>query len=282
VLGTFVPTERPDRAVIPPAPNVEQELANYRGGDNVRLGEAFDPSPKNIESRITRRTLANGIQAALLAKQTRGGRAVAVMNLHWGDEKTLMNRDTACDFAGQMLMRGTKKRTRAELKEAFDKLNARVSVGGEGFSLEARGENLIPACARGRGAARALFSRFRVRGAKRAALSDAQEQGKRARAAPRPRGATPGSGSRRGLEAEAFAADRDARVQLVEGFLQLGASAFLRAAHQHLPAKSPRGVAVHQRLLVAPVQVHDRHRASAARLLREQRRLDAVGERGAA
>src|SRR5204862_358433 len=85
------------------------------------------------------------IQAALLAKQTRGGRAVAVMNLHWGDEKTLMNRDTACDFAGQMLMRGTKKRTRADLKEAFDKLNARVSVGGEGFSLEARGENLIPA-----------------------------------------------------------------------------------------------------------------------------------------
>jgi len=145
VLGTFVPTERPDRAVIPPAPNVEQELASYRGGDNVRLGEAFDPSPKNIESRITRRTLANGIQAALLTKQTRGGRAVAVMNLHWGDEKALMNRDTACDFAGQMLMRGTKKHTRAELKEAFDKLNARVSLGGEGFSLEARGENLIPA-----------------------------------------------------------------------------------------------------------------------------------------
>src|SRR3954466_11187000 len=48
VLGTFVPTDKPDRAVIPPAPNVEQELADYRGGDNVRLGEAFDPSPKNI------------------------------------------------------------------------------------------------------------------------------------------------------------------------------------------------------------------------------------------
>ncbi len=177
VLGTFVPTERPDRAVIPPAPNVEQELADYRGGDNVSLGEAFDPSPKNIESRISRRTLANGIQAALLSKQTRGGRASAVMNLHWGDEKTLMNREISCDFAGQMLMRGTKKRSRAELKEAFEKLNARVSISGEGFSLEARGENLVPAL---RLAAEAMrepsFPASEFDELKRAALSDAQEQ----------------------------------------------------------------------------------------------------------
>src|SRR5439155_17238490 len=144
VLGTFVPTEKPERAEIPPTPDVERLVENYRGGDNVRLGEAFDPSPKNIESRIQRRTLANGIQAALLPKQTRGGRAVATLTLHWGDEKTLMNREVACEFAGQMLTRGTKKRSRAELKEAFEKLNARVSASGDGLSVEARGENLIP------------------------------------------------------------------------------------------------------------------------------------------
>src|SRR6266850_757661 len=145
VLGMFVPTERPERAEIPPTPDVERLLEGYRGGDNVSLGEAFDPSPKNIESRIQRRTLANGIQAALLPKQTRGGRAVATLTLHWGDEKTLMNREVACEFAGQMLMRGTKKRSRAELKEELEKLNARVSLSGEGMSLEVRGENLIPA-----------------------------------------------------------------------------------------------------------------------------------------
>ena len=145
VLGMFVPTERPERAEIPPTPDVERLLEGYRGGDNVSLGEAFDPSPKNIESRIQRRTLANGIQAALLPKQTRGGRAVATLTLHWGDEKTLMNREVACEFAGQMLMRGTKKRSRVELKEAFDKLNARVSLGGDGLSVEVRGDKLIAA-----------------------------------------------------------------------------------------------------------------------------------------
>ena len=145
VVGVFIPTEHPERAEIPPTPDLAAELKDYQGGENVHLGEAFDPSPQNIESRLQRRTLANGIRAALLPKQTRGSRAVAQLTLHWGDEKTLMNREVACEFAGQMLLRGTKKHTRAELKEAFDKLNARVSVSLEGASVEVRRENLVPA-----------------------------------------------------------------------------------------------------------------------------------------
>jgi zinc protease len=145
VLGEFHPTEHPERAEIPPVPDVAKLLENYSGGERVRVGEAFDPSPQNIESRLQRQTLANGINAAFLAKQTRGGRVVANLTLHWGDEKTLMNREVACDFAGQMLMRGTKKHSRGELKEAFDKLNARVFVSAEGASIETRGENLIAA-----------------------------------------------------------------------------------------------------------------------------------------
>ena len=144
VLGVFVPTERPDRAEIPAAPALAAALAGTRGGDGVRLGEAFDPSPKNIESRVTRRTLSNGIETALLPKQTRGGRVIATLTLHWGDEKSLTGREAACDFAGGMLMRGTRSRTRAELKDAFDRLNAAVSIGGDGASIEVRSENLVP------------------------------------------------------------------------------------------------------------------------------------------
>src|SRR3989442_3333283 len=92
-----------------------------------------------------RRRLANGINAALLSKKTRGGRVVASLALHWGDEKSLFNREVACDFAGGMLMRGSKKHTRAQLKDAFDKLNATVSVGGQGASIEVRKENLAAA-----------------------------------------------------------------------------------------------------------------------------------------
>ncbi|TMI34091.1 MAG: insulinase family protein, partial [Betaproteobacteria bacterium] len=147
VLGVFVPTERPERAEIPAATGLEEALAAYRADDtkSLELGEAFDPSPANIEARVLRRQLANGINAALLSKKTRGGRVVASLALHWGDEKSLFNREVACDFAGGMLSRGSKKHTRAQLKDAFDKLNATVSVGGEGASIEVRKENLAGA-----------------------------------------------------------------------------------------------------------------------------------------
>ncbi|HUQ24947.1 MAG TPA: insulinase family protein, partial [Burkholderiales bacterium] len=177
VLGIFVPTERPDRAAIPASPDLQAALDAYRGGEGVRLGEAFDPSPKNIEARLVRGELANGIRTALLPKRTRGGRVVASLTLHWGDEKRLTNRDVACEFAGAMLMRGTQKKSRAELKDAFEKLNASVSAGGDGASIEVRGENLVAAL---RLVAEVLrepaFPAAEFEEMKRAALAGAEEQ----------------------------------------------------------------------------------------------------------
>ena len=177
VLGEFIPTDRPERAEIPPTPDLQAALEGYKGGDTVKLGEAFDPSPQNIEKRLIRRNLSNGMRAALLPKETRGGRVVANLTLHWGDETSLMHRETACSFAGAMLMRGTKQLSRAELKEAFDKLNASVSISGEGASIEVRGANLIPAL---RLVAQALrepaFSPQEFEEMRRAALTGAEAQ----------------------------------------------------------------------------------------------------------
>ncbi|MBV8032561.1 MAG: insulinase family protein [Betaproteobacteria bacterium] len=145
VLGTFVPTLAPQRAAIPPTPDLEAALAGYAGGESMRMGEAFDPTPENIEARVVRKTLANGMRVALLPKKTRGGRVVASLTLHWGDEKGLQNRDVACSFAGAMLSRGTLRHTRGQMKEALEKLNASVSVAGEGASIEVRRDNLEPA-----------------------------------------------------------------------------------------------------------------------------------------
>ena len=145
VLGVFVPTSQPDRAEIPPVPDVAAEVKDYRGGETVAAGERFDPTPQNIERRLVRRKLANGIDVALLPRQTRGARVLARLGLHYGDEKTLMDREMACTFAGAMLMRGTKKHSRAEFKEALEKLNASVSIGAEGASIDVRRENLVPA-----------------------------------------------------------------------------------------------------------------------------------------
>ncbi|HYY98974.1 MAG TPA: pitrilysin family protein, partial [Pyrinomonadaceae bacterium] len=89
----------------------------------------FDPSPANIESRTTREE-AGGIKMALLPKKTRGGKVVAQMVIHYGDEKSLMNRSTAAELAGQMLMRGTAKHTRQQIQDELDRLKARAFVVG--------------------------------------------------------------------------------------------------------------------------------------------------------
>jgi zinc protease len=142
VTGVFIPTDQPERAEIPATPDLGAALADYTGGDSVRLGEAFDPTPRNIESRVVRKQLSNGIRAALLPKKTRGGRVTANLALHWGDEKSLMNREVACQFAGKLLMHGTRTKTRSQIKDAFEKLNASVSIGADGASIEVRSENL--------------------------------------------------------------------------------------------------------------------------------------------
>jgi zinc protease len=142
VVGTFLPTAQPERAEIPATPDLQAALTGYKGAAALAAGEAFDPSPQNIEARVERRTLANGMRTALLPKRTRGARVVVQLDLHWGDEKSKAGRSTACGLAGGMLLRGTGSRSRAELRDAFDRLKASVHVSADGASIETQREQL--------------------------------------------------------------------------------------------------------------------------------------------
>ena len=93
-------------------------------------GEAFDPSPANIDSRTVTYDLPNGMEVALLQKETRGDVAMIRMRLHFGDAESLMGRGTAGGMAGAMLMRGTEARTRQEIQDELDRLQATGGVGG--------------------------------------------------------------------------------------------------------------------------------------------------------
>jgi zinc protease len=138
VLGLFVPTAQAERAEIPPPSDLAGALRDYRGREQAEAGEAFEPTPQNIEARVMRKTLANGIRVALLPKKNRGGTVVADLRLYWGDENSKTDRGAACGMAGGMLMRGSLKHTRAELRDAFDRLQASVGVSAEGASIDVR------------------------------------------------------------------------------------------------------------------------------------------------
>ena len=126
-VGRFVPVDTaPDRAVVRPAPDVSAMLNNYTGRAAVEQGEAFDPTPANIESRTQRVTLPNGLKLVMLPKKTRGATVTATLALHYGDERSVFDRGTAAQFTGAMLMRGTQKHTRQQLQDELDKLKAQM------------------------------------------------------------------------------------------------------------------------------------------------------------
>ena len=143
-VGVFLPTAKPDRSDIPEAPQLATLLKDYKGDAAVAMGEAFDPSPANIESRTQRSKLASGMKLALLPKKTRGETVSAVITLRFGDEKSLLNKSAVADLAADMLMRGTTKHTRQQIKDEFDRLKARVGIGGGPTQVTASIETTRP------------------------------------------------------------------------------------------------------------------------------------------
>jgi zinc protease len=105
-LGEFIPTAKPQRAVIPEAPALDTMLADYRGRAALAAGEAFDASPLNIEQRTQRSVLANGMQLALLAKRTRGNTVQGSLILRLGDAQSLRGKKHAAALTAAMLLRG--------------------------------------------------------------------------------------------------------------------------------------------------------------------------------
>ena len=136
-LAEYVPTEKPERADIAPSIDVAAQLKGYTGKAEVAQGENFDASPKNIDARTTRTALSGGAKLALLPKKTRGETVRAQLTFNYGTEKALTNQRTIGDFAANLLLRGSKTKTREQISDALDKLSAvvRVRPGPQGVTL---------------------------------------------------------------------------------------------------------------------------------------------------
>jgi zinc protease len=133
-LGEFIPSAAPDRAEIPAAPDAATRFKDFTGGVAIQQGEAFDPSPKNIEGRLIRATLPNGVKLVMLPKKTRGGIVVVDLAFRSGNEKALFGKSTAITITPDLLMRGTKTMNRQQIEDQTDRLKAQISpFGGVGY-----------------------------------------------------------------------------------------------------------------------------------------------------
>jgi zinc protease len=128
-VGIFIPADAPQRLAVPAVESIADLVKDYRGGVAVEAGEEFDPSPENIESR-TRVVDVDGVKVALLPKKNRGETVTFSLTLHYGNERSLEGLATASGMLPSMLMAGTSKYDRQQLRQKFDELGVRMGGGG--------------------------------------------------------------------------------------------------------------------------------------------------------
>ncbi len=141
-LAEFIPTPAADRAPEPPEADVMARVKDYKGDAALAAGEAFDPTPANLEARTQRLTLANGMKVALLPKKTRGGTVNLQVWLHQGDERSLAGKATIGALVADMLPRGTTKHDRQAFDDELDKLRAKLGIDGGATDITANGQTV--------------------------------------------------------------------------------------------------------------------------------------------
>ena len=147
-MGMFIPTEKPARATIPPTPDLAKMIGDYKGRAAVEMGEKFDVSAANIESRSQRTKLPSGISVVALPKKTRGGIVNMRLTLRFGDLESLHGTSAATRLLGAMLSRGTSSRTRQQIRDDLNKYRAKMgfssSAGVLTCTLECKRNTLQP------------------------------------------------------------------------------------------------------------------------------------------
>ncbi len=120
-VGLFIPDDNPQRTDVPAPPPLAQVLKDLKPRAEAAAGEAFDPTPANIDAR-TRRARIGDLALALLPKQNRGQTVSVSMNFQFGDVKSLFGREAAAQLTNAMLTRGTSKFNRQQIADERTRL----------------------------------------------------------------------------------------------------------------------------------------------------------------
>jgi len=138
-VGLFIPTEKAERITIPETPDVAALVADYKGRAPIAEGEVFEATPENVEARVQRQDLPDGIKATLLPKKARGEEVHLLLTLRYGNEENLKGFESVAGFLPEVMLRGTKKLTYQQLRDELDRLKATLSAGGGGGGRGGRG-----------------------------------------------------------------------------------------------------------------------------------------------
>ena len=143
-VGVFLHDDKPQRAEMPKVASAAEILKGYEAKQTTSTAEVFDPTPDNIDRR-TKHLDIEGMKVALLQKKNRGETVFLALELPSGDEKSLFGKNAAATVTGQMLMRGTSRYTREQLRDELAKLKINGGVNGRAALFDTTRSNIAAA-----------------------------------------------------------------------------------------------------------------------------------------
>lgn len=150
-VGILLPTAKPTRVDIPEVKDLNAILKNYNKKEVKAEKKTFELTIANLEKHTQRVKLPNGMKLALLSKPSRGGKVEMRITIPLCNAKDLVNgKRWINNYVADMLMRGTKKHTREQIKDELGKLKADVRFFGTtnstSITIRTTQENVMPVC----------------------------------------------------------------------------------------------------------------------------------------
>jgi zinc protease len=136
-VGQYLPIDKPLRAPAPERTDVAALVKDYKGDPAAAQAEAFDATPANLDARTQSFTLASGMRVGLIPKGTRGRVVRARLQMHYGDEKSLMGEETVAALVAGLLDKGAGGLTRQQISDEFDRLRAQVAFAAADQTVSA-------------------------------------------------------------------------------------------------------------------------------------------------
>ncbi|QOL24960.1 insulinase family protein [Thalassotalea sp. LPB0316] len=145
-LGRFIPTDNPERAEIPEAPDMDELLKDYKGKAQIVAGENYDNTVANIKARLVEKTWPQGTEFMFYPKQLRGDEVLIKMEFPTGTPETLHGKAAEIEVLAQMLQLGTTTMDKAEIAGKLDELKSSVrfsaSSSGLGVNIKTDKNNM--------------------------------------------------------------------------------------------------------------------------------------------
>ncbi|GGW34519.1 M16 family metallopeptidase [Arenibacter certesii] len=125
-IGRFIPTKQPERVSIEHTKDLDALVANYKGKEDMGMGEAFDVAYDAISERLETGQLSNGIDYGIIKKKNRGKTVLLNFSMRNGNEESLFNKGIIPSYTARMLDKGTQTKTRQQIADELSKLQSSV------------------------------------------------------------------------------------------------------------------------------------------------------------